>query len=183
MNRLIAFLGNPGREFAQTRHNYGQMLIEHLSDLTSLSWQDKFKGRYIKNGSNIYLVPETFMNKSGESIQPAAAFFKIPVENILVAYDDLELPFGSIGIRQGGGLAGHNGLRSIAERLGSNRFGRLRLGIGRPSRGSVSSFVTSRFNTDEEPFLSDILAEAAELLKSVEGIKIKEKKIKVFEAL
>ena len=104
------------------------------------------------------------MNLSGESVQPCADFFKVSVENILVIHDELDLPFGTLAFKKGGGLAGHNGLKSIDQQLGSRDFMRLRLGIGRPSHGNVASYVLSSFSTDEKIVLDDFLRGGGEAI-------------------
>ena len=116
-------------------------------------WKSKFKGFYAETshrGHKFYgLKPQTFMNLSGESVQPLAAFFKIAPEEILVIHDELDIPFGQVHFKMGGGFAGHNGLKSIAACLGTDQFARMRIGIGRPPHGNVSSWVLSSFSPDE----------------------------------
>ena len=166
--RLICFLGNPGREYRYTRHNAPWMLIEYIPFDTVPVWQNKFKGMFAKTGLQhrqvVLLKPEVYMNKSGESLQLCMTFFKIPGEEILVVHDDLELPFGDVRIKKGNGLGGHNGLRSVSAVLGSREFHRLRIGIGRPDRGPVSSYVLSRFSMEEEAELPDVMVKGAGLL-------------------
>lgn len=146
--KLIAFLGNPGREYRRTRHNAGFLIADHL--YPSASWQKKFHGEYaLENGMKL-LKPQTYMNLSGVSVGEAASFFRLKPQEILVVHDDLELPFGVVRLQLGGGLQGHNGLRSIKERLGSDQFARLRFGIGRPQHGGVAPYVLMPFSKDEE---------------------------------
>lgn len=153
MSKLIVGLGNPGREYEETRHNIGFMLLDHLSFSSDLNWKEKYKGLYAKtniSGEEVHLLkPLTFMNLSGESVQKAASFFKIQPEDIFVAHDELDIPYGTIVMKDGGGLAGHNGLKSIAQCMGTKDFKRLRMGIGRPKVGSVSNFVLQRFSDVE----------------------------------
>ncbi len=168
MIRLICALGNPGREYAQTRHNFGWMLLDQRHPVES--WSKKFKGEYATLHDPrklILLKPLTLMNKSGESVRACADFFNIEPEEILILHDDLELPFGKIEARQGGGLGGHNGLKSIKQHLSSAAFWRLRLGIGRPRHGSVSNHVLSRFSKEEEIELPTILGQASDKLTSL----------------
>lgn len=169
MINLVAFLGNPGKEYALTRHNYARMLLEVIPGYQSIAWRDKFHGRTGDWGEGPgkcrFLVPETFMNVSGKSVAAAVNFHKINFDELLVIHDDLELPFGQYAWRLGGGLAGHNGLKSIRDSLGTTNFRRLRLGIGRPDRGSVSSWVLSRFGADDEAVLPLILHSAAASLE------------------
>jgi peptidyl-tRNA hydrolase, PTH1 family len=152
LDLLIAGLGNPGREYAATRHNAGWMVVDELARRHGGSWRSKFSGQLAEtrlDGSRVALVkPETYMNESGKSIAAAARFFKVPVEAVLVVHDDVDLDEGRLQARAGGGLAGHNGLRSIAQALGSQEFLRLRIGVGRPGRGdrrSVADYVLAPF--------------------------------------
>jgi PTH1 family peptidyl-tRNA hydrolase len=125
------------------------------------NWQKKFKGEWasaiIENTKVIVLLPHTMMNRSGESVQMASSFFKKGKDEIAVAHDDVELPFGEIGLRHGGGLAGHNGLRSIAQVLGGSAFWRIRVGVGRPVRGELRNHVLGRFSQEEEAKLPTVL--------------------------
>ncbi|MDX9800883.1 MAG: aminoacyl-tRNA hydrolase [Spirochaetia bacterium] len=150
---LAFFCGNPGKEYISTRHNAGWMLLDELAKSENLSWQTKFKGsfaRSVRNSGLIYLKPDIFMNLAGQSLSPAASFFKLSPENILVCHDDIELDYGTISLKFGGSCAGHNGLRSIEKMIGTRDFFRFRIGISRPSRGDVSSHVLGRFGRDEE---------------------------------
>lgn len=169
MIKLVVFLGNPGDRYSRTRHNVGRMVLEELSTSINPAWREKFHGKIadvtMKNRKIRFLVPETFMNLTGKSTAAAMTFFKLNPENLLLVHDDLEMPFGHIGIKFGGGLAGHNGLKSIRDGLGTTDFGRLRIGIGRPKRESVQSWVLGRFSPDEEVALPIILKAAAEMLK------------------
>lgn len=165
----IVFLGNPGQEYTQTRHNIGWLFADlwtHDADV----WKNKFKGEIssLRLGSNRFqlLKPQTFMNRSGESVSQWLQFYKMSPENILAVHDDLEMDFGEAGIKKGGGLAGHNGLRSVARQLGTQEFYRFRLGISRPARGNVSSYVLSAFNKNEKECLQDFLMESGEWLTS-----------------
>ena len=157
MDFLVAGLGNPGREHARDRHNVGWMVVDELASRHGGSFKGRFKGRLadIRLGDVklALLEPETYMNESGSSIQAAAAFFKLPVGQVLVVHDDVDLDTGRLQARLGGGLAGHNGLRSIAQRLGSQEFLRLRVGVGRPGRGDprpVADYVLSSFAAEDD---------------------------------
>ena len=159
LDLLVAGLGNPGREYATTRHNIGWMVVDEVARRHDGSWRSKFSGQLSEirvDGARVALVkPETYMNESGKSIAAAARFFKVPLEAVLVAHDDVDLDEGRLQARLGGGLAGHNGLRSIAQALGSQEFLRLRIGVGRPGRGdrrSVADYVLAPFapETDVE---------------------------------
>jgi PTH1 family peptidyl-tRNA hydrolase len=160
MIKLIAALGNPGREYEKTRHNVAWLCLDSLPEIQSLNWKSKFKGLFgeVTFGIQkvIVLKPQTYMNLSGESIQPLMAFYKISPQELLVIHDELDLPFGQIQFKKGGGLAGHNGLKSTAELLGTDDFLRLRIGIGRPQFGSVSDYVLGQFGGDEQPRLQDL---------------------------
>jgi PTH1 family peptidyl-tRNA hydrolase len=225
MLQLAVFLGNPGGDYARSRHNAGRLLAEALPFFSSLNWREKFKGRYAVldrkdlaafagstetgasggagaagagpsasaagspetaavfppnacgAGDKVYfLLPETFMNLSGDSVRPAAAFFKIPPEELLVIHDELELPLGTVSLKFAGGLGGHNGLRSVKAALGTAAFWRLRIGIGRPgdrrpgeggppgSGGGVVDWVLSDFTSAEEPALDRTLPVCAAVL-------------------
>jgi PTH1 family peptidyl-tRNA hydrolase len=167
---LVVGLGNPGREYAAHRHNVGFMAVDELARRVGADApRDRFSGTCaraeIAGEPAVLLRPMTFMNASGDSVQPAAAFFKIEPADIVVLHDELDLPFGDVRLKHGGGHAGHNGLRSIMERLGTGDFGRVRIGIGRPPpgfRGEVASFVLSGFDPTERAALPDLLKKAGD---------------------
>jgi peptidyl-tRNA hydrolase, PTH1 family len=179
MIKLAAFLGNPGKEHALNRHNAGWMLAEALPFYPSLSWQKKYKGLYSSRENFHYLMPETYMNLSGESVFAAAAFYKMKVEEIIVVHDELELPLGTISLKFSGGLGGHNGLRSMKKVFGNADFWRLRIGIGRPDsrlpgeggpKGSgegVYDWVLSDFSGAEREILTPALDAGAGLLQQL----------------
>lgn len=170
MAKLIVGLGNPGLQYEMTKHNIGWLALDQLSFYDRLIWKDKFKAKYAQHTVDgetvIFLKPQTFMNLSGESVVAASQFFKIDLQDILVIHDELDLPFGTLSLKNGGGLAGHNGLKSIAGLMGNNGFMRLRMGIGRPVHGSVSSWVLSGFPSDQEAFLPDFLVGGASAIES-----------------
>ena len=151
---LMAFLGNPGKEYAKTRHNAGFMLCDYL--YPGMTYQMKYHSQFAKAGSIMILRPMTFMNLSGTAVSEAASFYKLRADSIMVVHDDLELPLGEARIQKGGGLQGHNGLRSIKECLGTDGFYRLRIGIGRPLHGDVRLYVTSPFTKDESITLQSL---------------------------
>lgn len=162
---LIAFLGNPGRDYAQSRHNAGWMLADRFSSSRPAEWKTKFHGRFERRGDTVLLEPDTFMNHSGRSVQAACAFFQVDPSRLLVVHDDLETPFGVVELAWAGGHRGQNGVRSIAQALGSNEFWRLRVGIGRPpATRRVGDWVLERFGPDEEARLDDVLRLAESLL-------------------
>jgi PTH1 family peptidyl-tRNA hydrolase len=153
LDLLVAGLGNPGREYAATRHNVGWMVVDELARRHGGSWRSKFSGQLaevrVDDLRLALLKPETYMNESGRSIGAAVRFFKVAPESLLVVHDDVDLEEGRLQARLGGGLAGHNGLRSIAQVLSSQDFLRLRIGVGRPGRGdhrSVADFVLAPFD-------------------------------------
>lgn len=154
MFQLVVGVGNPGSEYANTRHNVAWMFLDSSPTFSSSIWKSKFKGQYAEanyKGEKLYaLKPQTFMNLSGESVQPLAAFFKIAPAQILVIHDELDIPYGQVHFKMGGGLAGHNGLKSIAACLGTDMFARMRVGIGRPVHGTVSNWVLSPFSKEEQ---------------------------------
>ena len=189
MIKLVTFLGNPGRQYEFTRHNVAWFIADELSKNFALNWQTKFKGLYCQQrvgGQAVYfLKPETFMNKSGESVVALTQFFKIEPRQMLVVHDDIELDFGWCGIKKGGGLAGHNGLRSIAALLGTRDFFRLRIGVSRPVHGSVNSYVLSKFSRDELIMLPLLIEKTTRLLetclsKDIETCLEKYSKYKLF---
>jgi PTH1 family peptidyl-tRNA hydrolase len=158
LDLLVTGLGNPGREHERDRHNVGWMVVDELARRHSApAFRSKFSGRLAEGrigGHRVALLkPETYMNDSGRSIGAATRFFKVPLDQLLVVHDDVDLEVGRVQIRSGGGLAGHNGLRSIAQELGTQDFLRLRIGIGRPGRGDprdVASYVLSAFEPDDD---------------------------------
>jgi PTH1 family peptidyl-tRNA hydrolase len=179
MIELAAFLGNPGPQYKHNRHNAAWLFAETLPFYESLAWKDKFNascaaleksrlaapdamptpdGIPAKEGpETVHVIfPRTFMNLSGEAVARAASFFKIKAENILVVHDELELPLGTVSLKYGGGLGGHNGLRSMKASLGTADFWRLRLGIGRPEHRDIYSWVLSDFSSEEETALAEV---------------------------
>jgi PTH1 family peptidyl-tRNA hydrolase len=157
MDLLVAGLGNPGPEHARDRHNVGWMVVDELARRHGGSFKGKFRGRIADvrlNGMKLALLkPETYMNESGASIQSAASFYRLSLSQVLVVHDDVDLATARLQARLGGGLAGHNGLRSIAGHLGSSDFLRLRIGVGRPERGDprpVADYVLSPFAPEDD---------------------------------
>ena len=161
---LITFLGNPGIQYEQTRHNAGRLLAG-CACFADADWAQKFKGLHARITCSrvpvCLLKPETFMNASGESVQAAACYYRISPDRILVVHDELELPFGTTEIRLGGGTGGHNGIRSIGTALGTTSFWRFRIGIGRPAHGNVDSHVLSKFSGEEREWLPHLLSGSA----------------------
>ena len=166
---LAVFLGNCGRQYEKNRHNAAWLFADSLFCLSSVSWTSKFKGEaagFTAGERKIQLLkPHTFMNLSGESIAAAASFYKIKPQHILIVHDELELPAGTFGLKYGGGLGGHNGLRSAKACLGTADFWRLRFGIGRPPHKDVSSWVLGDFSADEKRIMETAFAAAAPLFE------------------
>lgn len=162
---LIVGLGNPGPEYENTRHNIGFMVIDELiskHNAQKLS-SSSFEGLLYKFQNHFLLKPLTFMNLSGNSIVAVKKFYKM--EEVVVIHDDLDLPFGTLRFKHGGGHGGHNGLRSADERI-SKSYTRVRMGIGRPEhKGEVSSYVLSNFNQDELPHLSSWISTACDAVE------------------
>jgi PTH1 family peptidyl-tRNA hydrolase len=172
LDLLVAGLGNPGRGYERTRHNAGWLVLEELARRHGGSWRSKFSGSLAEvrlgEARLALLKPETYMNESGRSVGAAARFFKVPTERLLVVHDDVDLEPGRLQARSGGGLAGHNGLRSLAQHLGSQEFLRLRIGVGRPGRGdprSVSDWVLSAFEPEED--VDALVARAADAVEAI----------------
>lgn len=172
---LVVGLGNPGREYASTRHNVGWMALDELARASGAeAFRKKFSGEYAKGrfeGRDVVLLrPETYMNESGRSVQPAAAFFHAAPGDVVVLHDELDLPFGDVRAKVGGGHAGHNGLRSLIQHLGTPEFVRVRMGIGRPPagfRGEVADYVLSSFDTAERAEVPDMVAKAIDALRLI----------------
>ena len=154
--KLVAGLGNPGREYEGTLHNVGFQVVDLLMDKLGISgFQQKFESKWCRTSVDgeacILIKPQTFMNRSGLAVAECAGFYKIPFENIVVISDDLDLPPGRARFRDGGGHGGHNGLRSIIDSLGNGQFRRIRFGIGRPTeKQDVLGHVLSRWSKTEE---------------------------------
>ena len=169
---LVVGLGNPGREHAETRHNVGWMVVDELARRHGASFRGKYSGQFsearLDDARIALLKPETYMNLSGSSVAPAARFYKLPPENVLVVHDEGDFDIGRLELKDGGGLAGHNGLRSIAQQLGTQGFLRLRIGVGRPERGDprpLADYVLSDFAPhDDAEALVTRAADAVELL-------------------
>jgi PTH1 family peptidyl-tRNA hydrolase len=165
---LLIGLGNPGREYRDNRHNIGFMFIDRLIvrlNARGLRVQSKaiVTTATYEERKLILAKPQTYMNLSGQSAQGLLNFYKIPMENMLIAHDDLDIPFGTIRIRPGGGPGGQKGMASTIERLGTKEFPRLRIGIGRPpGRMDPSAYVLQDFSRDEMKILSEIVDRAAE---------------------
>ena len=165
--KLLVGLGNPGKEYQSTRHNLGFQVINYLTGKLDLSWQkEKFKGLYTTGSYQhqkiMLLKPLTYMNNSGECIRNFVNYFQIPLENILVIYDDLSLPVGSFRYRQQGSSGGHNGIKSIIECLGTQKFQRIKVGIGSKQEVLWKDWVLQKFTSEEVQEIEKILPGLAE---------------------
>ena len=174
LDLLVAGLGNPGREYEHTRHNAGWLVLDELARRHGGSWRSKFSGSLsevrLGDARLALLKPETYMNESGRSLGAAARFFKVEPEQVLVVHDDVDLETGRLQARAGGGLAGHNGLRSLAQHVGSQDFLRLRIGVGRPGRGdprSVADWVLSPFAPEDDA--ETLVSRAADAVETIVG--------------
>jgi PTH1 family peptidyl-tRNA hydrolase len=174
LDLLVVGLGNPGREHARNRHNVGWLVVDELARRHDASWRAKFAGRLADlrvDGHRVALLkPETYMNESGRSVRAAAAFFKVEPDAVLVVHDEGDFDLGRLQVRRGGGLAGHNGLRSVAQHLGTPDFLRLRVGVGRPGRGdprSLADFVLSDFEPHED--VAELVERAANAVETLDA--------------
>ena len=184
LDLLVVGLGNPGREHANNRHNVGWMVVDELARRHGGPFRSKFSGQLaevrIGDARVALLKPETWMNVSGRSVQPAARFFKVEPDRLLVVHDEGDFDLGRLQARAGGGLAGHNGLRSIAQSLGTQEFLRLRIGVGRPERGDprpLADYVLSNFEPHDDP--ESIVARASDAVETLvaEGLETAQRQI------
>jgi PTH1 family peptidyl-tRNA hydrolase len=184
LDLLVAGLGNPGREYARNRHNVGWLVVDELARRHGGSWRGKFNGQLAEiriDGHKVALLkPETFMNDSGRAVRAALTFFKLDPDAVLVVHDDGDLELGRLQARLGGGSGGHNGLRSVAQQLGTPDFMRLRVGVGRPERGDprpLADFVLADFRPEDDPEgLVRAAADAVETLDA-EGLEAAQRTI------
>jgi peptidyl-tRNA hydrolase, PTH1 family len=184
LDLLVAGLGNPGPEYARNRHNVGRLVVDELARRHDGQWRAKFNGRLAEiriDGHKVALLkPETYMNDSGRAVQAAARFFKLEPNEVLVVHDESDLDTGRLQLRRGGGLAGHNGLRSVASGLGGPDFLRLRVGVGRPARGDprpLADWVLSDFAAhDDAEAMVQRAADAVEALDA-EGLEAAQRRV------
>ncbi len=174
LDLLVVGLGNPGRAYERNRHNVGWMVVEELARRHGASWRAKFNGRLAEvrlDGHRVALLkPETYMNESGRSVAAAAKFFKVEPDATLVVHDEGDFDLGRLQARKGGGLGGHNGLRSIAQHLGTQDFLRLRIGVGRPERGdrrSLADYVLADFEPQDDA--EGIIVRAADAIETLDA--------------
>ena len=168
---LVVGLGNPGPRYARTRHNIGEVAAVRWAEDRSParpSWQEKWKAltTTVSCGGHrcVVLRPQTYMNRSGGSVVPAAQFHRVPPPQIVVVHDEIDFPLGRLAIKKGGGHGGHNGLRDIVAQLGSADFLRIRLGVGRPVHGDVADYVLNDFTADEQGMAAELVERAAAAL-------------------
>ncbi|MEW6717057.1 MAG: aminoacyl-tRNA hydrolase [Chloroflexota bacterium] len=165
---LIIGMGNPGRKHALNRHNVGFMLVDVMAEKLGISFSKVEKNALVSkgmlNGHQVILAkPQTFMNHSGDAVGPLAHFYKIPLSHLLVNYDDLDIPLGTLRLRPFGGSGGHWGMQSVIEKLGTQDFPRLRIGIGRPPGFmDPAQYVLQDFTTEEKEILTPTLQRASE---------------------
>lgn len=166
---LVVGLGNPGEKYAHTRHNIGFMAIAHLADAWSVSLrpEPKFHGNYAKTSTVHLLQPTTYMNSSGLAVRQVVDWYKLQPQQVLVIYDDLDLPLGKVRLRPAGSAGGHNGMKSIIAHLGTQAFPRLRLGIGRSAYDGVVDHVLGNFTPAEQQLLPQIMAMIQEILHCI----------------
>jgi PTH1 family peptidyl-tRNA hydrolase len=172
LDLLVVGLGNPGREYASNRHNVGYLVADELARRHGGSWRTKFSGQHAEirlDGHKVALLkPETFMNESGRAVSAAARFYKLEPDEVLVIHDEGDFDLGRLELKVGGGLGGHNGLRSVAQHLKTQDFLRLRIGVGRPERGDrrpLADYVLSNFEPhDDANALVNRAADAVEQL-------------------
>ncbi len=168
MDYLIIGLGNPGKRYEHTRHNVGFMVLEKLASRVEIDLKQKsFNAVWGKgniHGKNVLLAkPQTFMNLSGTAVRQLQSFFKTDISNLIVIHDDLDLPFGAIRLKEGGGTAGHKGLASIEDNLGTSGFMRVRLGIGKPvDKSRIEGYVLEPFRKEEQDLLPEVIERAAD---------------------
>jgi len=176
---LIVGLGNFGDEYQHTRHNIGYAILDAISDLNNITFQDKryaFRGDYKYKGRVFILIkPTTYVNLSGKAVNYWLQKEKIPVEKLLVLADDISLPFGSLRLRPAGGDAGHNGLNNISTNLGHNNYARLRFGIGSEfSKGAQVNYVLGKWTNEEEKQVAELVNKSVEIIQSFGTIGIKQ---------
>ncbi|MGQ9521978.1 MAG: aminoacyl-tRNA hydrolase [Anaerolineae bacterium] len=176
---LIVGLGNPGVRHAPNRHNVGARCVSRLAAAHGLEFSRRQKNARVARGTIggcpvVLAIPQTFMNESGRAVAPLARFYQVPTENLLVIYDDLDLPPGTLRIRPNGGDGGHRGMRSVIEHLGTQSFPRLRIGIGRPpGQMDPADYVLQNFTPDEEAVIEETIARAIAAIQTwlTEGLE------------
>ena len=167
--KLVVGLGNPGQKYEQTRHNIGFLVLDRLANGYGAQFANHLKWRAhlakVPGSAAILMKPQTFMNESGQSVGAALRFYKYEPEQVLVIYDDVSIPFETLRFRMAGSAGGHNGIKSIINHLGSDRFPRLKIGIGNDTANSLTGHVLGKFSSDEQNQLQNTLATAAEAVQ------------------
>jgi peptidyl-tRNA hydrolase, PTH1 family len=169
---LLVGLGNPGNEYATTRHNLGFFALDELArrwgiSLSRRQYQSDLGQGQVAGQPAVLQKPRTYMNLSGRAVAPAASFLQIPAEQLVVVHDDIDLPLGRLRVKAGGGHGGHNGLRSLHECLGHGDYLRVRMGVGRPDRGDVTGHVLGRFSSDEAVQIEELVRQAADAVEEI----------------
>ena len=169
---VVVGLGNPGEKYAGTRHNAGALVIDVLAARISSKLKSHKSGCATAEGhlageSAVLARPMSYMNESGRPVRSLMSFYKSPLERLIVVHDELDIPFGEVRVKEGGGTAGHNGLKSLASHMGSKDFVRVRFGIGRPRGGDAADYVLQRFSGSERRDLDDLLGHAADAVERI----------------
>jgi PTH1 family peptidyl-tRNA hydrolase len=170
--KMIVGLGNPGQEYSATKHNVGFMVVDELAKRWQVhAWRDKYDAQVAeyRSGEPVLLVkPQTYMNLSGTAVGALARWYKLKAEEIIVIYDDLDLPVGKLRLRGKGGAGGHRGIESLLVHLGQDTFTRVRVGIGRPPQGwETANYVLSRFTPEEQPLINQAIAQSLEAVECI----------------
>lgn len=170
---LVAGLGNPGKEYSSSRHNIGFMVVDEIArrlgvNIKKRGFKSLFAESFLEGKKLLLLKPQTYMNLSGEAISDAVEFFKIPLKDVIVVHDEIDLPLGSMKIKTGGGSAGHKGVQSIISRLGDSGFVRVRVGIGKPiQKSEVIDHVLSGFEGGEKRIMEDMVDRTADAVSEI----------------
>lgn len=171
--KIIVGLGNPGREYSATRHNVGFMAVDVLAERWGATgWRERFDAQvaeYRGGGENVLLVkPQTYMNLSGRAVSALINWYKLTAADLIVIYDDVDLPAGKLRLRPGGGAGGHRGIESLFDHLGSDGFARVRIGVGRPPQYmETADYVLSRFTAEEQPLMAEAIKRAADAVEAI----------------
>lgn len=170
--KIVVGLGNPGQEYSATRHNIGFMAVDKLAERWAVtSWRERYNAQvaeYRGEETVLLVKPQTFMNLSGRAVVPLAAFYKVPYEDIIVIYDDLDLSTGRLRLRLKGGSGGHRGIESLLYESGKDDFSRVRIGIGRPPEGwETANYVLGRFTAEETTAINQAISQAADAVECI----------------
>jgi PTH1 family peptidyl-tRNA hydrolase len=170
---LVIGLGNPGRKYEKTRHNAGFLVVDRLASESSEALEKKQLGALVAsvrlgNNPTILAKPQSFMNLSGQPTTSLRGYYKVEDDDIVVVHDDVDIPFGEVRVKSGGGHGGHNGLRDINQKLGTNCYARVRVGVGRPPEGhDTANYVLGRFSSEESSSLDELIGRAADATRAV----------------